>query len=559
MLIGGSPTTLTRLSAAGSQVLDDALRDGEVSSAEAPATLKLLARLERSGLLIAAPVPLGPDAVRTLLEDLTVVVPVRDDAEGLAALLATLIDAERAIGIDDDDLASNRCLAATRCLVVDDGSVGSDVIAGVAQRFGAELIIRSRSGGPGAARMIGLDAVTTSLVAFLDADVRVTPDWLAAISAHFAEDAADTNAPNADLALAGPRVAAQPGDPVGSDPLRAEKVPNLGTSHARNAHRPRAGGSSGSLHVIERYERRHSPLDLGPIGGAIAPGARLAYAPSAAWVARVEAVRSVGGFDPDLRYGEDVDLIWRLVEAGWTARYEPRSVVYHRTRPTARAWAEQRVRYGTSAAPLAVRHPGSLAPVAVSAWSLIAWSAVGLGHPGVGVGLGAGSTAVLARRLKVANPGSEALRLAGRGNLLAGPQLARGLIRPWWPITLALAFRSPRWRRLAFGAVAASVGHGLVQGRQRPPVARDGDVARSDRSQRPQWVRRARSVGFVAALAVADDVAYSAGVWWGVAMELRHRPRTAYLAVGALLPRVGGTGAGALERLRSARKRGETR
>lgn len=524
MLIGGSPTTLTRLSATGSQVLDAALGGGEVSSAEEPATVKLLARLERSGLLIATPPPPSAAAVRGLLDQLTVVVPVHNDATGLNVLLASFLEAERELG-----MVGPQGRLSTRCVLVDDGSDAPGDVSVVARRFGAEVIRRRRSGGPGAARTTGLEVVGTPLVAFLDADVSVTPGWLAGVAGHFSERSGA-----AVPAIVAPRVSVWPGGAPGAV-------------------------SNG---VIEVYERHHSPLDLGTIGGAIAPGARLAYAPSAAWVARVGAIRVVGGFDPDLRYGEDVDLIWRLVEAGLTARYEPRSVVYHRTRPTARAWAEQRVRYGTSAAPLAVRHPGSLAPVAVSPWSLIAWLAVGLGHPGVGVALGAGSTAALARRLKVANPGSEALRLAGRGNLLAGPQLARGLIRPWWPITLALALRSPRWRRLAFGAVAATVGRALMQGRHRSPVAGNGDVARSDRPQRPQrpqWVRRARSVGFVASLAVADDVAYSAGVWWGVALELRHRPRTAHLAVGALLPRVGGTGDGALERLRSARKRGETR
>ena len=30
----------------------------------------------------------------------------------------------------------------------------------------------------------------------------------------------------------------------------------------------------------------------------------------------LDALRSIGGFDTTLRYGEDVDLVWRLTEAG---------------------------------------------------------------------------------------------------------------------------------------------------------------------------------------------------------------------------------------------------
>ena len=41
------------------------------------------------------------------------------------------------------------------------------------------------------------------------------------------------------------------------------------------------------------------------------------------------ALREVDGFDPELRLGEDVDLVWRLDAAGWRCRYEPSVSVFH--------------------------------------------------------------------------------------------------------------------------------------------------------------------------------------------------------------------------------------
>ena len=46
---------------------------------------------------------------------------------------------------------------------------------------------------------------------------------------------------------------------------------------------------------------------------------------------RRTAVQEVGGFPaPFFLYYEDTDTSWRLRQAGWTVRYEPRAVVHHR-------------------------------------------------------------------------------------------------------------------------------------------------------------------------------------------------------------------------------------
>ena len=105
------------------------------------------------------------------------------------------------------------------------------------------------------------------------------------------------------------------------------------------------------------------------------------FVPTTALVVRRTALDAVEGFDETMRFGEDVDFVWRLATAGWTVRYEPRVQVGHPGRPTTGAWLRQRFDYGTSAAPLARKHGTAVAPLAVSAWSAFAWAFAGVGHP----------------------------------------------------------------------------------------------------------------------------------------------------------------------------------
>jgi mycofactocin system glycosyltransferase len=287
--------------------------------------------------------------------------------------------------------------------------------------------------GPAAARNAGLELVRTPLVAFVDTDVSLPAGWLEPLLPHFV------------------------------DPRVAVVAPRVLAGCARDQ-------------PLGRYEQRHSPLDLGGDPGRIRAGSRVSYVPAAALVCRVDALRAVGGFDTSLRVGEDVDLVWRLDAAGWRCRYEPATVVHHAARPTWRAWWRQRVGYGSSAAPLALRHPGALAPLRMSGWSLATWLLGALGHPIAGGAVGLGSAAALVPKLPDVPTGT-AFRLAAVGNARAGEQIAAAVRRAWWPLVALAALRSRTARRLLLGSVIAA-GHPLR---------------------------------------VADDVAYSVGLWRGVA------------------------------------------
>ena len=278
-------------------------------------------------------------------------------------------------------------------LTVDDGSIPP--LSGAAVRLDTNR-------GPAAARNTARPSIETPLVAFLDADVS-TPDsaWLARLLWHFDD----------------PRVG-----------LVA----------------PRVQGETGS------------PLDLGDQPARVRAGTRVSYVPAAALVVRVDALDAIGGFDEQLRFGEDVDLVWRLDDAGWRCRYDPSVAVWHEPRSSWRERLRQHAGYGTSAAPLAMRHPKALSPVNVNGWTAATWALALLGRWVPAVALGAGSSAALVRKLPDVPPRS-AMWLAVRGHLLAGQQFASAARRVWWPILLAGAVVSRRCRWLLLLALASNV------------------------------------------------------------------------------------------------------
>ena len=299
--------------------------------------------------------------------------------------------------------------------------------------------------GPGAARNTGLAQVTTPLVAFVDSDVSLTDAWLDPLLAHFADDR---------VALVAPRVASAPG-----------------------------------ATWLAAYEQRNSPLDLGNQPARIAAGTRVSYVPAAAIVCRADAVRAIGGFDESLRTGEDVDLVWRLCAAGQHCRYEPSAVVQHKPRGSLPELLRQRFGFGRSAAPLAARHPGALAPLRVNAWSALVWALILLRRPLLAIGLLAGTIVALGRRLRGV-PLLESARLAGLGTLAVGRQLADATTRAWWPVAALVAFTIRRSRLPIAAAFIAPAAATALRQRSAQPLI-DAPVQ------------------------LLDRMAYGAGVWTG--------------------------------------------
>jgi mycofactocin system glycosyltransferase len=245
--------------------------------------------------------------------------------------------------------------------------------------------------------------------------------------------------------------------------------------------------------LLHRYEASESPLDLGSEPARIRKNSRVSYVPTAALMIRTDLLREHRGFDESLRYGEDVDLVWRLLEADIVCRYEPAVTVHHSPRATLLDAWKQRVSYGSAAAPLDQRHRGAATPLRINRWSAGAWGTLASGYPLIGLIIGAASTVALERKIS-SQPDSRqlALRLAGRGNIHAGRVIAQAMTRTWWPIALLLSLCSRRARRVTCAAIVL------------PSLM--------------SWFTKKPKVDPVSycALKLADDVAYGTGVWKGV-------------------------------------------
>ncbi|QXC63341.1 mycofactocin biosynthesis glycosyltransferase MftF [Aquihabitans sp. G128] len=364
--------------------------------------------------------------------DVTVVVPFCGPAAELAATLAALGPTGPSI-------------------VVDDASPDADAVAAAAQRFGARLVRHEANRGPAAARNTGWRQAATDVVAFVDGGCLPDPGWLDALLPHLDDPA---------VAAVAPRITS-----VASPTL------------------PEA---------LAAYEQARPSLDRGARPAAVAPRGRVPFVPTATLVARRADLEEVGGFDEGLRFGEDVDLVWRLVAARRTVRYEPEATVRHVSRATTRAWLRQRFDYGASAAPLARRHDDAVRPLGTAARVAAAWALAAGGGVVPGVVCAGATTVALARKLPpLPDRGREALRLSLQGHAYGGLAIVDALRRPWWPLLALAALGSRRGRRLA--ALVVVVPPAVEWARERPPLA-------------PlRWI----------GLRLIDDVAYGSGVWAG--------------------------------------------
>lgn len=365
-----------------------------------------------------------------------------------------------------------RCLTALGSqypvIVVDDGSADADGIAAACRASGAQLLRRPVNGGPAAARNDGLALAATPLVAFCDSDCAAGPDWITALAGHFA------------------------------DPMVGAVAPRV---------RPQAGQT-----VTGRYTAARAPADMGTREARVLPLTRVGFLPTAALLVRREA--AAAGFDPALRYGEDVDLIWRMTGAGWRVRYDPSAEVRH-VEPE--RWAPvltRRFWYGTSAAPLARRHPGKVPPLVLQAGPAAAVAAMVAGRPVTALaayGVAVGQLVQLLRQWDVPPRGvlkpmaasvRETWLGAGQWSIqFALPLLAAGIARPG-----GRSWRTRAARRAALASLLA------------------GPPAMAWLRSRPQL----DPVRFAAAY-LADEMAYGAGVCAGAARERLAEP---------LLPRI---------------------
>jgi GT2 family glycosyltransferase len=192
-------------------------------------------------------------------------------------------------------------------ILVDDGS--TDDTRDIAARYPKVRAIHQANFGLSAARNVGMRAATGEVVAYTDSDCFADKDWLT----HFVYQLQRSRA----AAVGGPNltpedgwlaacVAASPGQPT---------------------------------HVLESDQVAEH-----------IPGCNMAF--------RREALLAINGFDVQYRRaGDDVDVCWRLQQAGMWITFAPGAFVWHHRRQAPRAYLRQQSGYGEAEALLLFQHP----------------------------------------------------------------------------------------------------------------------------------------------------------------------------------------------------------
>lgn len=196
---------------------------------------------------------------------------------------------------------------AARVLVIDNGS--TDESGDAAEDAGAEVVRLAENAGFAIAVNAGIERASTPLVAILNNDLELAPEWLAQMTAGLSR--------YGDASFAAGKIfSAQQRDQLdGTFDLISRGLAAWRAGHGR------ADGPEWSR---ERY---------------------IAAASLTAAVFRREVFRRVGLLDEHFgSYLEDVDLALRCALEGLTGVYLPRAVCYHAGSATLGAWSAEMVR-----------------------------------------------------------------------------------------------------------------------------------------------------------------------------------------------------------------------
>lgn len=224
--------------------------------------------------------------------DVAVIVPVRNGTGEIGRCVRSLLA---------------QTLPPSEVVVVDNGSTDDGAGGREAQAAGARVITLPAV-GVYAARNAGWESTHAPLVAFTDADCEADPDWLEQLAAGF--EAADVNAVGGEIEVATPQRSVR-------DWARERGLFSQATAFAHDYRPYFAAGN-------------------------------VAY--------RRSALEQVGGFEPRLESGGDVDLAWRIqVATGGRMVFEPRARVRHTGRLNVQDLIRQQRRYGRGHACLDAR------------------------------------------------------------------------------------------------------------------------------------------------------------------------------------------------------------
>ena len=206
-------------------------------------------------------------------------------------------------------------------IVINDGS--TDTTPQIASEFDVKLISTPNE-GLSAARNLGASIAKGEIISYIDDDAIPDPDWLLYLASSFYY--------TAYAAVGGPNIA----------PCNVSLIADC-VDH-----------SPGSpCHVlITDTEAEHIP------------GCNFSI--------RKTAIDQLGGFDVQFRTaGDDVDLCWRITEAGWKIGFNPGAMVWHHRRRTTRSYWKQQFGYGKAEALLERKWPQKYNNIGHKTWGHI--------------------------------------------------------------------------------------------------------------------------------------------------------------------------------------------
>lgn len=192
-------------------------------------------------------------------------------------------------------------------IVVNDGS--KDNLAAIVGEYNVKLITTTNK-GLSSARNTGMYNARGEILAYLDDDAYPDPHWL-----HYLAYAYENSEHGA---MGGPNILPPEDGPVATCVANAP---------------------GGPVHVLETDELAEH-----------VPGCNLSV--------RKKVLMEIGGFDPVFRSaGDDVDVCWRIQQAGYSVGFHPSALVWHHRRNSFRAYWKQQKGYGKAEALLERKWP----------------------------------------------------------------------------------------------------------------------------------------------------------------------------------------------------------
>ena len=221
-----------------------------------------------------------------------------------------------------DELLESLCsqtLKDFEVIIVEDGSQKpcKDVCDKYASILDLHYYYKENS-GPGQSRNYGVERAHGEYVIILDSDVVLSAAYLTAV------DSAISHHPSAIAAFGGPDAAHPSFTPV------QKAISYSMTSFFTT------GGIRGGKAKLDKFYPRSFNMGI-----------------------RRDVYQQLGGFSK-MRFGEDIDFSYRIVEAGYQPRLFPDAWVWHKRRTDFRKFFRQVYNSGIARINLEKRHPGTL-------------------------------------------------------------------------------------------------------------------------------------------------------------------------------------------------------